>query len=122
MSDGGYERRDIPAAGAALALAGILAGLVLVGLIVAAVLGWIGSSEPPSAPLALPTPPSPRLQVKPQSERLRIEAAGRARLKGDARHPSIEQAMRLIAAEGWGDRRRAPTVAETARRNAGAAQ
>ena len=115
MSGKGYEQRDIPPKGASLALGGVLLSLLIVGAIVAGLLAWIGSHYPPPAPIAPGPAPSPQLQVTPLPDRARIEAAAKARLKGDAEHPSIDEAMRQVAAAGWHDLAVAPSAAQAAR-------
>ncbi|MBV8775651.1 MAG: hypothetical protein JO258_00495 [Alphaproteobacteria bacterium] len=113
MTGKGYEPRDIPPKGAAMALGGVLLSLLAVGAIVAGLLGWIGSHYPARMPVAPGPVRSPQLQVAP--DRTAIETAAKARLKGDAAHPSIEEAMRQVATEGWHDRAPAPSPARAAR-------
>jgi hypothetical protein len=110
----GYEPEDAPAKGVALGTAAFFA-LVLLGLLVAAPIVWaLEQSLPPAtAPRSAPEPPEPQLLTKPLVERRDIEAAQQMRLE---RGPvTIEQAMRRVAAEGWGDTPPAPSTVETAR-------
>ena len=101
MTARGYERQDVPAKGVAFALAGLFGLLLVAGVLVALMLGWIAAGRPASPARVVMQPPPPRLQVDAPAERHRIEAAARARLTGDADHPSIEQAMASVAREGW---------------------
>ena len=117
-----HEHSDMPASGAALALAGLFASLALILLLVGAMLSWMAPARAPSPPARTAEPPPPRLEVSPRADRARLEAAARARLRGDARHPSIEQAMRAVAAAGWQQVEPAPPTAEVARAHSGAAR
>ena len=119
MTDRSYEPSDIPPRGAALSIAGLLAALLLVLVIVAMLLGWIASGRPPRAPATMAQPPPPRLEVEPLQDRNRIETAARARLRGGPDRPSIEQAMRQVAASGWRDRAPAPSTIEAAHAHSG---
>jgi hypothetical protein len=110
----GYEPKDAPAKGVALGTAAFFA-LAVLGLIVAAPIVWaLEQALPPAtAPRSAPEPPAPRLLTKPLIERQSIEAAQHMRLE---RGPvTIEEAMRRVAAEGWGDTAPAPPTAEAAR-------
>ncbi len=96
-----YERRDLPAGGAALALGGLFALLLFAATMVWLVVGLVAPNGTATANGFTAHPPPPWLEVSPPAARIAIEAAARARLRGDAAHPSIEQAMRIVAREGW---------------------
>jgi hypothetical protein len=98
-----YEPSDLPARGAAAAVAGLFALLLLAGVTVWIVLHFISAGEPPPEQTVVTNPPPPRLEVTPRIDRLRIEDTAEARLRADATHLSIEQAMRDIARAGWRD-------------------
>ncbi len=117
----GYEPRDAPARGVVLGTAAFFA-LVVLGLIVAAPIVWVleQALPPPTAPRSAPEPPAPRLLTKPLIERQRIEARQQMRLE---RGPvTIEDAMRRVVAEGWGDTAPAPSTVEAARNHFEAAK
>lgn len=120
MTERNYEPRDIPAKGAALTIAGFLTFLLVAGGFVALVLAWASGGRGSPLPTSAANPPPPRLQVDALTDRKRIETAAKARLKGDANHPSIEEAMRIVAAQGWHDHANAPSTPETARAHTGA--
>lgn len=110
----GYEPKDAPARGVALGTAAFFA-LAVLGLLVAAPVVWtLERSLPPAiAPRSAPQPPAPRLLTEPLLEREHIEARQQMRLE---RGPvTIEEAMRRVAAEGWGDTAPAPSTVEAAR-------
>jgi len=117
-----HEHSDMPPSGAALALAGLFASLAVILLLVGAMLSWMAPPRAPSPPARAAEPPPPRLEVSPRADRARLEGAARARLRGDARHPSIQQAMRAVAAAGWQQVEPAPPTAEVARAHSGAAR
>jgi len=122
MSKPDYEISDLPPKGAASALVGVLGGWLLIALIVTGILAWLGSERPYRAPAAPTAVPAPRLQVAALPERIAIENAAKARLKGDAGRPSIDEAMRLVAAAGWQDQSPAPPADAVARAHAEAGQ
>jgi hypothetical protein len=107
------ETRDVRARHLFIAGAGLLAGVVLSGLIVAAVMGALGfRGESRSSPDSLGTPPgTARLQVTPAKDRVRIEERARRLLHGyawlDKNHTRaripIDRAMDILAAKGWPD-------------------
>ena len=107
-----YERSDMPASGAALALAGVF-GLIAMAIgLVGLLLHMAGSAAPPTLSVmeqARIVPPAPRLEVIGGTDRARTEARAQARLEGYhwvdrqagvARIP-IARAMALTAARGW---------------------
>lgn len=107
------ETRDVRARHLFLAGAGLLAGVAVSGLIVAAVMGALGfHGESRSSPERLRTPPgTARLQVTPAQDRVRIEENARRLLRGyawlDGNHTRaripIDRAMDILAAKGWPD-------------------
>ena len=99
----GYEPSDLPARGAAAAIGGLFALLIIAGLAAALLLRFIAHGEPPPPHTDFAKPPPPRLEVTPEADRLRLERTARARLRGSADHPSIEQAMQEVARAGWRD-------------------
>jgi hypothetical protein len=99
----GYEPSDLPPRGAAAAIGGLFALLIIAGLAAALVLRFIAHREPPAPHTVFAKPPPPRLEVTPEADRLRLESAAKARLRGGADGPSIEQAMQQVARAGWRD-------------------
>ncbi|MCL4767680.1 MAG: hypothetical protein KJZ80_15750 [Hyphomicrobiaceae bacterium] len=109
----GFEPRDVPAPGVALAVLGILVSIGLAAAFVAAVLAWFPESLSQATPLETirEAPPKPRLEVSPRASGAAVQAAARARLEGyawtdreagRARIP-IERAMKLLTGHGWPD-------------------
>lgn len=111
----GFETQEPPARWVAAGLAGVLAVVVVAGVLVALTFAEFQHLHPapPANRLeqARLRPPPPRLQPALLVDRARIEGAAAARLRGygwsdpDHRtaHIPIEAAMRLQAARGWPD-------------------
>jgi hypothetical protein len=111
----GREPTDISVRGVSFAILGLLGGVILSVVLAFAYLFWLGDHERSPAISALATrkiiPSAPRLQIDPLPERLALEEAARARLRGYARlalEPDraripIERAMQLLAEHGWPD-------------------
>lgn len=131
----GFEPSDAPAGKVGLAIVGLLAALGLSGAVVAGLLGLIAQadqrSQPPGLLSARLIPPPPRLERDPRADRLRLEAAARARVgeaPTDVDHgapptgTAIATAMRAVAARGWPDDAPAPSAAASARAHAEARQ
>ena len=97
----GYEPSDLPPRGAAAAVGALFGLLLIAGLSVALVLRFISHGEPPPPHTIVAKPPLPQLEVTPEANRLRLETAAKARLRGSGDSPSIGQAMQQVADSGW---------------------
>ncbi len=110
-----YERRDVPAGKVAYAIGGLVGLMVLsVGLV--AGLLHVLPQQPDQSPVSVlethqQPPPTPRLQMDPAQDRLRIDAIAQEKLNGydwsdkaagKARLP-IDRAMQITAQRGWPD-------------------
>jgi hypothetical protein len=111
----GHEPSDAPPRGVAIAAAGLIIGillsLALVGGLFSLFVQFGGPSGRVTPEAARQTPPEPRLEISPQSDRMAIETAARLRLSGygwadrqaaRARIP-IDRAMDMLAGRGWPD-------------------
>jgi hypothetical protein len=115
-----YQPTDVPPLPVVYAGLGLFAGICLAGVIVAGFLALYHHRAPPPAlepmeALALPRS-APSLQVFEPRDRAAVEAKADALLHrkewvdrpaGRVRIP-VEEAMRLLAAEGWPDKEDAP--------------
>lgn len=113
MSASRVELSDMPPRTVALTLAGLFAMLLVVLAAVALLACWLvrGAPQPPK-PGAVQAP-VPRLLADPVAERQRIEASQQRRLTSGARVP-IDQAIRIVAAQGWGEDQPPPDAQATA--------
>lgn len=98
------ETRDAPPGRVAIGV-GLFLSLMLVGLGLSALLLWqLNRDHAPSAQAqarAPVEPPPPHLLAHPADERIRLDAAARARLTHGP--VPIEKAMRDVVARGWND-------------------
>lgn len=88
-----FERSDAPP-GLIVALAAGLAAVVIGLMVGLALLFPQALADRPKGPIAA-LPPQPRLQVAPEHDRARHDAAEKPRRE------AIERAMRDVAAHGW---------------------
>lgn len=110
-----FETQDVPPRPVLYLAAGLFAGIIVSGALVAGLLTWIAraSDQPQTTSVERQhiAPPPPRLEVAPEGDRARVEADAARLLQGyawtdkaagRARIP-IEEAMRLTASQGWQD-------------------
>jgi hypothetical protein len=118
----GYETSDASTRGVTLAAVGLMLLLVLSLVVVAGLLAYFrqqaGALGPESTPV---TPPSPRLQVNPAADRQAIQATQQAQLNSygwvdqssGVAHIPIDEAMKIIVAQGLPTLAPTPTPVET---------
>ena len=110
-----YETRDVSPRAVLYAGLGLFASILLSGALVAGILKLMSGEQrqPPVTALeAHPiSPPEPGLEISPPADRVRLETQAERRLQGHgwvdkaagrARIP-IEEAMRIVARQGWQD-------------------
>jgi len=113
----GYDPRDLPVRLVAWLGAGLFAGIILSGVLVAGLVALYLHFHQPAKVSPLESveqvPPAPRLETTPEGDRASIEQAAKERLAGYgwadrnagmARIP-IERAMELLAKQGWPDKK-----------------
>jgi hypothetical protein len=122
----GFERSDLPALPAALAIGGVLSLIAVAALVAWALAASFGQRHPVTRPdafqQAAAQPASPRLEADPSADRMAIDAAAQAHLTGygwsdrqaGLAHVPIDRAMALLVQQGWPDADTGPTNAVSA--------